>query len=230
LKQKSPIKTPQLMSCANSSKSSTQKSILQKSLLKLSINSTKSSGKQTPLFERNEKTKNKIKQVKTKSIKNIETVKPLSHSELKKNIDNSRILKEQDAKILKNIKHSNSPGSGIFGDINVDSFDDSNVNMNVMLFAGKLSMVSESEKSRCETPPLFGLQWNSGTKSLIMSESLTPLGKLVETKAVKRVKLPKITVDEEIKKMKRNNKSLDFNTVSKEINKLVQFGRQGNVY
>jgi hypothetical protein len=206
LKQKSPIKTPQFMSSANSSKSSTKKSILQKSLLKLSINSTKSSGKQTPLSERNEKTKNKIKQVKTKSIKNIKTVKPLSHSELKKNIDNSRILKEQDAKILKNIKHSHSPGSGIFGDINVDSFEDSNVNMNVMLSAGKLNMVSESEKSRCETPPLFDLQWNSGTKSLIMSESLTPLDKLVETKAVKRVKLPKITVDEEIKKMKRNNK------------------------
>uniref|UniRef100_A0A2S2Q063 SANTA domain-containing protein n=2 Tax=Sipha flava TaxID=143950 RepID=A0A2S2Q063_9HEMI len=231
LKQKSPIKTPQFMSSANSSKSSTKKSILQQSSLKLSINSTKSSGKQTPLSERNEKTKNKIKpNVKTKSTKIIETVEPLSHSELKKNVDNSKNFKGEVAEIQKKVKRPNSPVSGIFGDINFDSFDNSNMTMNVMLSPGKLSVVSGSEKSRCETPPLFGLQWNSGTKSLVVSEPPTPLGKLVEAKALKRVKPPKITVDEEIKKIKRNNKSLDFKTISKEMNMLLQFGRQDNEY
>jgi hypothetical protein len=219
------------MSSANSSKSSTKKSILQQSSLKLSINSTKSSGKQTPLSERNEKTKNKIKpNVKTKSTKIIETVKPLSHSELKKNVDNSKNFKGEVAEIQKKVKRPNSPVSGIFGDINFDSFDNSNMTMNVMLSPGKLSVVSGSEKSRCETPPLFGLQWNSGTKSLVVSEPPTPLGKLVEAKALKRVKPPKITVDEEIKKIKRNNKSLDFKTITKEMNMLLQFGRQDNEY
>lgn len=222
------------MSSASNTKSSTKSSILQQSSLKLSINSTKSSKNPTPLSERNEKAKNKIKPVKTKSAKNINIVKPnISYNELKKKIDCSTSLKEQAVKKREKVKRANDPGSGIFGDINFDSFEDSNMNMNVMLSPGKLSVVSGSEKSRCETPPLFGYQWNSTTKSLVVSEPPTPLGKLVEAKALKRVNPPKITEDEEIKKIKKINKlnkSLDFATASKKINKLLQLERQDDEY
>lgn len=203
------------------SKNSTKSSILEQSSLKLSINSTESSMKQAPLTERNVKALQPLKSVKDKSTKNIKIVKPnirVNH-ELKK-----KDLKNQVAKKQKKVQPV-SPASGIFGNIDLDSFGENN-NINILLSPSRLSMMSGSEKSRCETPPLFGHQWSSSAKSLVLSEPPTPLGKSVEAKALKRVHPPKITMEEELKNIKKMNKVLDFQTASKKINKLLQFGEE----
>lgn len=84
--------------------------------------------------------------------------------------------------------------------------------------------------SGSETPPLFGNQWNLTTKSLVTSDPPTPLSKSVEAKALKRIKAPKITLNEEMKNNKKNNMKtcLDYNTVSKKINNMLMYGENYN--
>ncbi|XP_026806710.1 putative uncharacterized protein DDB_G0289263 [Rhopalosiphum maidis] len=109
----------------------------------------------------------------------------------------------------------------------VDHRDYGNISdYNVMASPSKLSVVSGNDKSRSVTPPLFNYQWSSTAKSLVASEPPTPLSKSVEAKALKRVKAPKITLEDEIKynKKKNSKRSIDFKTVSNKINKMLEFG------
>ncbi|XP_008180015.1 uncharacterized protein LOC100167394 isoform X2 [Acyrthosiphon pisum] len=109
----------------------------------------------------------------------------------------------------------------------VDHADYGNVSdYNVMASPGKLSVASGNDQSRSVTPPLFSYQLNSTTKPSAISEPPTPLSKSIEAKALKRVKAPKITLEDEMKYNKKLNtkRSIDFKTASNKINKMLEFG------
>lgn len=111
----------------------------------------------------------------------------------------------------------------------VDHGDYGNISdYNVMASPSKLSVASGNDKSRSVTPPLFNHQWSSSAKSLVASEPPTPLSKSIVAKALKRVKAPKITLEDEIKYNKKKNikRSIDFKTVSNKINKMLEFGEE----
>lgn len=118
-------------------------------------------------------------------------------------------------------------GADLFADINYGDYGNvTNSDFNVMESPGKLSMASGTDKSRSVTPPFFSDQWGSSGKSMIISEPPTPLSKSGTAKALKRVKAPKITLEDEIKfnKKKMNKGAVDYKTVKNKIDKMLQFG------
>jgi len=121
--------------------------------------------------------------------------------------------------------NSSSTESDLFACI--DHADYGNVSdYNFMESPGKLSVASGNDQSRSVTPPLFSYQWNTTAKPSAISEPPTPLSKSIEAKALKRVKAPKITLEDEIKYNKKRNtkRSIDFKTASDKINKMLEFG------
>lgn len=110
--------------------------------------------------------------------------------------------------------------------------DGSSYNYNVMESPGKISLVSRSDKSRSKTPLMFNLEMNTTTtKSLVISEPPTPLSKSREAKALKRVKAPKITLKEEMKNNRINNKQrIDCQTACKQINDMLEHGSSYDEY
>lgn len=207
-----------------------------------SLNSTENSMKKckkTSKIDKSTKiTTNKKKS--TKLIKNNE-----SSSRTRSNIDDSKdvkVIKKKTKNCSNNLKNTNVPISkpikpmkqcsssaviDLFGNMNGTTNDD-DVNDYIMSSPTKLSVKSHTDKSRSETPPLFSHQWSSTAKSLVLSEPPTPLSKSVEAKILKRVKAPKLTLEEEIKnnKVKNNKQVVDYNTVTKKINKMLEFGEQ----
>lgn len=142
-----------------------------------------------------------------------------------------KVSKKNDNKIKNKevFPSKNSSGEhGLFDDIEVEEYGDMS-DYNIMQSPGKISMVSGGDKSRSVTPPLFNQHWlSSASKSVATSEPPTPLSKSVEAKALKRVKAPKITLEEELKniKTKNKNRSIDYNSVSNKINQMLEFGEQ----
>lgn len=116
---------------------------------------------------------------------------------------------------------------GLFDDVDPADYADIS-DFNILASPGKFSFVSQrtNESTRSETPPLFGHQWSTTAKSLVHSEPPTPLSKSGEAKALKRVKAPKISLQEEIKnyKAKNKNQSIDYKAASKKIDKMLEFG------
>lgn len=149
-----------------------------------------------------------------------------------KNKDCSNNLKNKSVSINKPLKPkkkqcSSSAVLDLFDNMSCTAYDD-DVNDYIMSSPGKLSVMSRTDKSRSETPPLFGHQWSGTAKSLVISEPPTPLSKSVEAKILKRVKAPKLTLEEEIRsnKVKNKKQAIDYNTVTKKINKMLEFGEQ----
>lgn len=134
---------------------------------------------------------------------------------------------------LKESKNENKPVPntflGLFEDINVADYDELN-DFDIMVSPGKFNSVMHTDNSRSETPPLFGNQWSVIAKSLVTSEPPSPLSKSVEAKALKRIKAPKLSVEEEIKnnKKKNNKKTVNYKAVANKINKMLEFGEQYN--
>lgn len=122
---------------------------------------------------------------------------------------------------------SSSAVLDLFDDMDDTAYDD-DVNDYIMSSPSKLSVKSRTDKSRSETPPLFNHHWSGTAKSLVLSEPPTPLSKSVEAKILKRVKAPKLTLQEEIRNNKVENKkqAADYKTVAKKINKMLEFGEQ----
>ncbi|XP_022162636.1 uncharacterized protein LOC111028333 [Myzus persicae] len=121
--------------------------------------------------------------------------------------------------------NSSSTELDLFGGVDHADYDDGS-DYNIMASPGKLSVASGNDQSRSMTPPLFSHQWNSTAKSSAISEPPTPLSKSMEAKALKRVKAPKITLEDEMKYNKKRNtkQSMDFKTASNKINKMLEFG------
>ncbi|XP_050527393.1 uncharacterized protein LOC126897669 [Daktulosphaira vitifoliae] len=125
-------------------------------------------------------------------------------------------------------------GQGLFDNFEADDYGDIS-DFNVMQSPGKLSMISRTDKSRSETPPLFNQQWmGTSGKSIVISEPPTPLSKSAEAKALRRVKRPEITEKEELKEMKRyklskkkqGDKEKNYDAVNKLINDMLVYGEQ----
>jgi len=142
--------------------------------------------------------------------------------------DTHQKVKENKSKTKKEPPNGSSAEVDLFDC--VDHGDYGNISdYNLMASPSKLSVVSGNDKSRSMTPPSFNYQWSSSAKSLVASEPPSPLSKSVEAKALKRVKAPKITLEDEIKYNKKNTKqSIDFKTVSNKINKMLEFGEEYN--
>jgi len=161
---------------------------------------------------------------KNKSVKTIRSKKKKCDESL--NGGKHKKLKEDKSKTKQvHCPNSSSREQDLFGC--VDHADYGNVSeFNFMESPGKLSVASGNDQSRSVTPPLFSYQWNSTSKSQAISEPPTPLSKSVEAKALKRVKAPKITLEDEMKFNKKQNKkqSIDFKTASNKINKMLEFG------
>lgn len=208
-----------------------------------SLNSTESSVKKS------KQNTSKIDKSKKIAVKKKELQKPVKNNELSSkitsNIDNSKnvkvvkkktnncsILKNTNVSISKPLKPSKKQCSSsavldLFDDMDGTAYDD-DVNDYIMASPSKLSVKYPSDKSRSETPPLFNHHWSGTAKSLILSEPPTPLSKSVEAKVLKRVKAPKLTLEEEIRnnKVKNKKQTVDYNTVTKKINKMLEFGEQ----
>lgn len=114
---------------------------------------------------------------------------------------------------------------GLFDGLETSKYNNDS-DYNIMQSPGKISLVSRTDKSRSETPPLYNLHMSTTTTKSIISEPSTPLSKSREARALKRVKAPKIPLKEEIKKKKlNNNKSLfDCEAACKKINEMLEFG------
>ncbi|XP_025195441.1 uncharacterized protein PFB0145c-like [Melanaphis sacchari] len=226
----------------------------QQSKLKTSINSTNHSVEKskenvkaikqiTPKMPKNKtvtKHVNVAKEIKKKKVstsgsaltktnnKCIKAIKPKAKicDESLNNTNTHQKLKANKSKTKQvHCPNGSSTGLDLFGCI--DHGDFGNVSdYNVMASPGKLSVVLGNDKSRSVTPPLFNCQWSSTAKSLVASEPPTPLSKSMEAKALKRVKAPKITLEDEMKynKKKNSKQSIDFKTVSNKINKMLEFG------
>lgn len=239
---KNDTKQQQSKTTINSTNNSADDSKLKTSLLSKSKENVKTIKQTTPQISKNktaEKHISIVKEIKKKYTstseislnkskdKNINTIK----SKTKKcneslNGGIHKKLKGDKSKTKKvHCSNSSSTEVDLFGC--VDHADYGNVSdYNVMASPGKLSVVSGNDQSRSVTPPLFSYQWNSTAKSLAISEPPTPLSKSIEAKALKRVKAPKITLEDEVKFNKKQNKkqSIDFKTASNKINKMLEFG------
>jgi len=115
----------------------------------------------------------------------------------------------------------------LFDCLETSDYEDNHSNFNIMSSPGKISMVSRTDKSRSETPPMFSQNGcTTTTKSLVVSEPPTPLSKSGEAKALKRVKAPKITLKEELKNNRRNNNKqrVDCTEACQKINEMLEFG------
>ncbi|XP_050428242.1 uncharacterized protein LOC126838133 [Adelges cooleyi] len=169
-------------------------------------------------------TKTKLTKQKAKELskKQLETTvfdeKPKNHGK-----------KKRKNEVLSSVKNSSQQG-GLFDDLDVDGFGEMS-NFNIMESPGKLSLTSRTDKSRSVTPPLFNQNWaGSSAKSIVISEPPTPLSKSIEAKALKkRVKAPKITLEEELKVLKRHKTSTnkhktnekDYKAVAKIIDNML---------
>ncbi|KAF0772346.1 Uncharacterized protein FWK35_00002611 [Aphis craccivora] len=229
----------------------------QESKMKTSINSTNHSvdkskenvkvSKQTTAKIPKDKTATKnvsiVKEIKKKKVssskialtktnnKCVKAIKPkakICHDSLN-SVDSHQKVKGNKSKT----KEVHCPPKGPSAEVDlfdcVDHGDYGNISdYNLMASPSKLSVASGNDKSRSVTPPLFNHQWSSSAKSLVASEPPTPLSKSIEAKALKRVKAPKITLEDEIKYNKKKNtkRSIDFKTVSNKINKMLEFGEE----
>lgn len=136
---------------------------------------------------------------------------------------------ETKTKSVQQTKSLKTQGQGLFD--REDEVYNSNNDFNFMASPSKLSVTTRTDKSRSETPPMFGVQWSSSAKSLVISEPPTPLSKSDVAKALKRrIKAPKITLNEELKNNKKNNEkpSIDYKTATEKINNMLQFGERYN--
>jgi len=157
-----------------------------------------------------------VKAIKSKTNKCDKSLNGDAHKKLKGDKSKTKQI---------NCPNSSSTESDLFGC--VDHADYGNVSdYNVMASPGKLSVASGNDQSRSMTPPLFSYEWNTTAKPSAISEPPTPLSKSIEAKALKRVKAPKITLEEEMKHNKKRNtkRSIDFKTASNKINKMLEFG------
>lgn len=130
------------------------------------------------------------------------------------------------------IPTKNASGLGLFDNIDEEYYSD-NSDLNMLESPGKISLLSRTDSSKCETPPLFNQQWiGTSGKSIAISEPPTPLSKSVEAKALRRVKKPEILEKDELKEMKRHKASKkkagdnekNYDTVNKMINDLLVYG------
>ncbi|XP_060877888.1 uncharacterized protein LOC132950441 [Metopolophium dirhodum] len=197
-------KTPQIPK----SKTATRHVSIVKEIKKKNV-----SGSAIALHQSNNKC---VKAIRSKTNKCDESFNSETHKKLK--VDKSKTKQMH-------CPNSSSTESDLFGCI--DHADYGNVSdFNFMASPGKLSVASGNDQSRSVTPPLFSYQWNSTAKPSAISEPPTPLSKSIEAKALKRVKAPKITLEDEIKYNKKRNtkRSIDFKTASDKINKMLEFG------
>ncbi|KAL4096971.1 hypothetical protein QTP88_021829 [Uroleucon formosanum] len=209
----------------NSTNSSVDQSQLKTSLLSKSKENKKTMKQTTPQIPKNKtastialnKSNNKcVKAIKSKTNKYDKSLNGDAHKMLKGDKSKTKQV---------NCPNSSSTESDLFGC--VDHADYGNVSdYNIMASPGKLSVASGNDRSRSVTPPLFSYQWNTTAKPSAISEPPTPLSKSIEAKALKRVKAPKITLEDEMKYNKKRNtkQSIDFKTASNKINKMLEFG------
>ncbi|VVC45965.1 Hypothetical protein CINCED_3A020446 [Cinara cedri] len=161
-------------------------------------------------------TKNKITKVTKQKEKNSSERKVSAKKEKKNKLE------------MKKKQANTSRGEiGLFDNIDYSAYGDLS-DFNIMASPTKLTSTSCTETSRSETPPLFGHQWSSSGKSIAMSEGPSLLCKSIEAKALKRVKAPKFTLEEELKNNRRTNnkQSIDYKKVTNQINQMLQFGEQ----
>ncbi|CAI6346338.1 unnamed protein product [Macrosiphum euphorbiae] len=226
----------------NSTNSSVGKSKLKTSLLSKSKENEKPIKQKSPQMPKNKTTIKQVsivKEIKKKKVSasaislnksNNKCVKAIRSKKNKcdeiLNSDTHKKLKVDKSKTKQmHCPNSSSTEPDLFGSI--DHADYGNVSdYNFMASPGKLSVASGNDLSRSVTPPLFSYQWNSTAKPSAISEPPTPLSKSIEAKALKRVKAPKITLEDEIKYNKKRNtkRSIDFKTASDKINKMLEFG------
>jgi len=226
----------------NSTNSSVGKSKLKTSLLSKSKENEKPIKQKSPQMPKNKTTTKQVsivKEVKKKKLSASAIVLNKSNNKCVKairskknkcdeslNSDTHKKLKVDKSKTKQmHCPNSSSTEPDLFGSI--DHADYGNVSdYNFMASPGKLSVASGNDLSRSVTPPLFSYQWNSTAKPSAISEPPTPLSKSIEAKALKRVKAPKITLEDEIKYNKKRNtkQSIDFKTASNKINKMLGFG------
>jgi len=157
-----------------------------------------------------------VKAIRSKTNKSDESLNSDTHKRLR--VDKSKTKQMH-------CPNSSSTESDLFGCVEHDDYGNVS-DYNFMASPGKLSVASGNDLSRSVTPPLFSYQWNSTSKPSAISEPPTPLSKSIEAKALKRVKAPKITLEDEIKYNKKQNtkRSIDFKTASDKINKMLEFG------
>lgn len=237
---------------ATNSNSSRQQSKLHKSSInstKSSVNSTQKSGQvtgKTQNIAKVEKSGPSIDFTNTKQNTSnrvsLSITKPKVVSNYKNGNNKKAMVKEKNCiKLLNNkakpkeSKNGNKPGPntylGLFEDLDVAEFDNNtSYDFNILASPGKLNSILHTDKSRSETPPLFNNPLSVTAKSLVTSEPPSPLSKSVEAKVLKRIKAPKLNVQEELKKNKRkmNKQSVDYKAVSNKINKMLEFGEQYN--
>lgn len=238
-----------LRSSMNSSKSNVN-STKDQSKLKSSMSSTKSNVNNTKELSKLKLSMSPIKtSVNSRKIsqtpKNSTSVKKKKFIEEKEKmtkfkqnkLENKRITKNNNKKGAKAVKNNNSIkkkkvlGSEIssehlnlFAGMDYSEISD----LDMLRSPSRISLLSRAD-SRAETPPLLSQKnWlnTPTTRSIVMSEPPTPLNKSAEAKALKRVKPPKITLEEELKNLKTKNKvqPVDFKTVENKINQLLEFG------
>jgi len=235
-KQQSKMKTT-----INTTNSSINKSKLKTSLLSKSKENEKTIKQTTPQIPKN-KTATKhisiVKEIKKKNVSpsaialnksNNKCVKAISTKTNKcdesLNRDLHKKLKGDKSKTKHMHSNSSSTELVLFGC--ADHAEYGNVSdYNVIASPGKLSVASGNDQCRSVTPLLFSHQWNSTVKPSAISEPPTPLSKSIEAKALKRVKAPKIRLEDEMKFNKKQNteRSIDFKTASNKINKMLEFG------
>lgn len=122
--------------------------------------------------------------------------------------------------------HQSSSG-GLFNDIDTG---DSDIDFR-MASPSKSSTISRGDCSRSETPPLLNNPWASIPLSTTSSNPPTPMSKSMEAKALKRVKAPKITLEEQLRNDKKINnmkRGSDFKASTKKINQMLEFGEDFN--
>lgn len=236
-KQQSKLKTT-----INSTNNSADKSKLKTSLLSKSKENVKAIKQSTPQIPKNKTATKHVSIIKEIKKKNISASKTALNKSNNKSVNTIKSKTKKCDKSLNGGMHkklkgeksktkqvdcpnSSSTEVDLFGCL--DHADYGNVSdYNIMASPGKLSVASGNDQSRSMTPPLFSYQWNSTAKSLAISEPPTPLSKSIEAKALKRVKAPKITLEDEMKynKKQNNKRSIDFKTASNKINKMLEFG------
>lgn len=211
----------------NSSTMINSNSTATRSNLKTSVNSTKNSSVVNNVKKTKQITPTGQKKIIHNCVpssevpnknKGAKTVKEMTTRKL----DKTNAPKELKIKQKTHSKGGSSSELGIFGD--VDFAEDHNI----MMSPSKLSVTSHTNKSRSSTPPLFNNQLgNAVCKSIVVSEPPTPLSKSVEAKALKRIKQPRITVEEELKTKKRtNNKQANYKITTDRMNKMLEYGTE----
>lgn len=250
----SSVKQSKSKSSGSSSAIFNSNSTAYQSNLKTSVNSTKNSASVNSTKNNtsvNSSKNNGMNSTRSKQMSPVKCTKALGQKESINSVQSSEVLNKNKttktikektkngAKKLNNINVqkekmpmlSNSgslPEMGIFGDVDFAAYG-VNEEYNVIISPSKMSIMSHTGKSRSVTPPILSNLCGESGKSILISEPPTPLSKSVEAKALKRVKQPKITIDDELKNMKRlNKKQVDYKTATKKLNKIIEYGTEFN--